>query len=40
MCVRWIEEVLDWQSGKNIIMESSVISILKELKVTDEYIPK
>lgn len=35
-----IEEVLNWQSGKNIIMESSVISILKDLKVPDEYIPK
>jgi len=35
-----IEEVLNWQSGKNIIMESSIISILKALKVPDEYIPK
>lgn len=35
-----VEEVLSWQSGKNIIMESSIISILKALKVPDEYIPK
>ena len=35
-----IEEALNWQSGKNIIMESSVISILKALKVPDECMPK
>jgi hypothetical protein len=35
-----VEEILSWQSGKNIIMESSIISILKDLKVPDEYIPK
>jgi len=35
-----IGEALNWQSGKNIIMESSVISILKALKIPDEYMPK